>query len=69
MPDDPKAGPAWPDFMAGQMQGAVRQNLGQTLRQAFELPRDMPHQLTVLEQLDHDAPERENKRDEGSAKG
>jgi hypothetical protein len=62
MPDDPKAGPAWPDFMAGPRQGAVRQNLGP--RQAFELPRDMPNQLlTVLEQLDHAAPENENKRE------
>jgi hypothetical protein len=53
--------------MAGQMQGAVRQSLGQALRQAFELPRDMPSQLlTVLAQLDHAALERENKRNEGS---
>jgi hypothetical protein len=70
MPNDPKAGPRWRDFMAGQTQGAVRESVGRTLRQAFELPRDLPDQLlTVLAQLDDAAAERENKRDERSALG
>jgi hypothetical protein len=68
MPNDPKAGPSWPDFMARQMKGAVR-SLGQALERTFELPSDTPHQLlAVLDQLDRAAAESENKRDEGSEK-
>jgi hypothetical protein len=70
MPNDPKAVPGWLDFMAGQTQGAVRESVGQTLRQVFELPRDLPDQLlTVLAQLEAAAAERKNKRDEGSGPG
>jgi hypothetical protein len=69
MSNDPKDGPIWPDFMAGQMQGGVRRSLGRVLRLTFELPKDTPPQLLmVLAQLDHATPESGNKRDEGSAK-
>jgi hypothetical protein len=38
----------WSSHYSGESDRAVRSMYGQTLRQLYEVPRQMPHQLLVL---------------------